>query len=120
MIPVLTTDTSRALDQFTTRSGQITETDLMRNAGRAVACEVNKMLGADTDCSILVVCGKGHNGGDGIAAAGFLTQWGYTPDVRLLGKVEDMDDTVRATYTEAGIEVKEECAAEGEDLSGMI
>ena len=117
MIPVLTTETSRSLDQFTTRSGQITETDLMRNAGRAVAQEVNRMLGADTDRSILVVCGKGHNGGDGIAAAGFLAQLGYTPNVCLLGKVEDMDDTVSATYKEAGIEVKEECAADGEDLS---
>ena len=117
MIPVLTTETSRSLDQFTTRSGQITETDLMRNAGRAVAQEVNRMLGADTDRSILVVCGKGHNGGDGIAAAGFLAQLGYRPNVCLLGKVEDMDDTVSATYKEAGIEVKEECAADGEDLS---
>lgn len=117
MIPVLTTDMSRALDQFTTRSGRITEVDLMRNAGRAVALEATKMLGADTESSILIVCGKGHNGGDGIAAAGFLTQWGYSPDVLLLGKVEDMDDTVSTTYQEAGIEATEDSAADGEDVS---
>ncbi|MFC1484180.1 NAD(P)H-hydrate dehydratase [Candidatus Neomarinimicrobiota bacterium] len=117
MNPVLTTDISRALDQFTIRSGRITEVDLMRNAGRAVALEASKMLGADTDAAILIVCGKGHNGGDGIAAAGFLTQWGYSPDVQLLGKVEDMDETVSVTYQEAGIEATEDGSADGVDVS---
>jgi NAD(P)H-hydrate epimerase len=92
---------SRALDQFTIRSGRITEVDLMRNAGRAVALEASKM----------------HNGGDGIAAAGFLTQWGYSPDVQLLGKVEDMDETVNRTYQEADIEATEDGTTDGVDVS---
>ena len=77
MINVLTTAGSRALDQYTVRKGRVTEVDLMRNAGRVVAIEAGKLLRGDTNRPLLVVCGKGHNGGDGIAAAGFLSSWDY-------------------------------------------
>ena len=77
MINVLTTAGSRALDRYTVRKGRVTEVDLMRNAGRVVAIEAGKLLRGDTNRPVLIVCGKGHNGGDGIAAAGFLSSWGY-------------------------------------------
>jgi NAD(P)H-hydrate epimerase len=79
----------------------------MRNAGRAVAIEAGRMLQADTHSPILVVCGKGHNGGDGVAAAGFLSAWGYASTVVLLGTLDDMDEVVSQIYREADIEVRE-------------
>ncbi|MFB0516122.1 MAG: NAD(P)H-hydrate dehydratase [Candidatus Neomarinimicrobiota bacterium] len=112
MINLLTTNSCRALDRYTIRSGTRTEVDLMRNAGRAVAIEAGKLLRSDTTRPILVVCGKGHNGGDGIAAAGFLTSWGYQCSVVMLGKTEEMDEVVGATYQEAGINVREKVLPE--------
>ena len=38
--------------------------------------------------NILVFVGKGNNGGDGLAAARFLTNWGYQPEV-ILSTTED-------------------------------
>ncbi len=107
MINILTTADSRALDRYTVRKGRVTEVDLMRNAGRATAIEAGKLLRGDTNRPVLIVCGKGHNGGDGIAAAGFLASWGYGCTVALLGKIGDMDEVVAATYREAGIQVRE-------------
>jgi len=107
MINLLTTTSCRALDRYSVRSGRIMEIDLMRNAGRAVAVEAGKLLQGATSCPVLVVCGKGHNGGDGIAAAGFLASWGYGCTVALLGETGDMDQVVGATYQEAGVQVGE-------------
>ncbi|MQY63251.1 MAG: NAD(P)H-hydrate dehydratase [Calditrichaeota bacterium] len=107
MINVLTTAGSRALDRYTVRKGRVTEVDLMRNAGRAVAIETGKLLRGDTNRPVLIVCGKGHNGGDGIAAAGFLSSWGYECTVALLGKIEEMDEVVAAAHREAGVQVRE-------------
>ncbi|UCH11249.1 MAG: NAD(P)H-hydrate dehydratase [Fidelibacterota bacterium] len=107
MIKVLTTARSQALDRHTVRSGHNSEVDLMRNAGRAIAIETGRLLRADTRRPVLVVCGKGHNGGDGVAAAGFLSAWGYSCTVALLGTLADMDEVVSEIYREAGIEVRE-------------
>ncbi|MFC1543012.1 NAD(P)H-hydrate dehydratase [Candidatus Neomarinimicrobiota bacterium] len=107
MINLLTTADSRALDRYTVRKGVLSEVDLMRNAGRCVAVEAAKMLSGDLDQSILIVCGKGHNGGDGIAAAGFLISWGYQCTVALVGKTDEMDDVVSTTFQEAAIQIKE-------------
>ncbi|MFA5890764.1 MAG: NAD(P)H-hydrate dehydratase [Actinomycetota bacterium] len=49
---------------------------LMRNAGFAVARAARAMLGGTSGLRIVVVCGKGNNGGDGIVAGRFLTGWG--------------------------------------------
>ena len=107
MIRLLNTASSRALDRFTVGQGQLTEVDLMRNAGRAVAIEAGKLLRGARSRGILVVCGKGHNGGDGIAAAGFLASWGYGCTVVLVGQLEDLDSVVKATYEAAQVQVME-------------
>ncbi|MCI4353360.1 MAG: NAD(P)H-hydrate dehydratase [Thermoplasmata archaeon] len=57
---------------------------LMENAGRAVAEEAARHLKGPTD-GIAILAGTGNNGGDGFAAAHYLKQWGFSPDVWLLG-----------------------------------
>ena len=53
---------------------------LMENAGRAVADAIRR--DHPQPCRVLVVCGKGMNGGDGFVAARHLAAWGF--DVRVL------------------------------------
>ncbi|MCK4579649.1 MAG: NAD(P)H-hydrate dehydratase [Candidatus Marinimicrobia bacterium] len=107
MLEVLDTAASRSLDRLTVQSGRISEVGLMRNAGRAVAIEAALMVNGDRNKGIAVVCGKGHNGGDGIAAAGFLNSWGYPVQTLLTGTADELDSVVAEIFAEAGIEVTE-------------
>lgn len=56
---------------------------LMENAGRAVAEEATHHL-PPAPARVAIVAGTGNNGGDGSAAAFYLQQWGYAPEVWLL------------------------------------
>lgn len=47
------------------------ETVLIENAGRAVAEEACAFLGGAARKRIVLLCGKGNNGGDGLAALRF-------------------------------------------------
>jgi len=63
---------------------------LMENAGREVANLVLNELEIDLDWPILVIAGKGNNGGDGLVAARHLVNQGATCEVLLLGRQEEV------------------------------
>ncbi len=75
MIPVLTPDEMHAADARTIASGT-PESVLMQRAGRAVAWRVRQVLGGTYGRRVVVVCGKGNNGGDGRITASALAEWG--------------------------------------------
>ncbi|MBM3674664.1 MAG: NAD(P)H-hydrate dehydratase [Actinobacteria bacterium] len=54
---------------------------LMERAGRAVAREVRRVLGGTYGRRVVVLCGEGNNGGDGLVAARVLRAWGARVDV---------------------------------------
>jgi len=58
----------------------VTLDSLMENAGRVVAEEATRHL-PPPPARVAVVAGAGNNGGDGTAAAFYLHQWGYSPEV---------------------------------------
>lgn len=47
---------------------------------------------------VLVVCGKGNNGGDGFVSARHLANRGFSVQVILLGKPNDLTDDARSNY----------------------
>jgi NAD(P)H-hydrate epimerase len=49
---------------------------LMERAGRAVARAVRRECGGIYGARVVIVCGKGNNGGDGLVAARVLRGWG--------------------------------------------
>ena len=59
----------RRLDLNAVEAGVSIHT-LMANAGKALA------EAARSDGKVVLLCGKGNNGGDGFAAAGVLLRWG--------------------------------------------
>ena len=73
----------KEVDSYTIDKIGIPSIVLMERAALCVAEEV--MKAADKSCRILVVCGTGNNGADGMAAARILHQNGYQTDVMLLG-----------------------------------
>ena len=54
---------------------------LMERAGRAVAWTVRRALRGTYGRRVVLVCGKGNNGGDGLVAARVLASWGVRASV---------------------------------------
>jgi len=78
----------RAIDRATSERFGVPSTNLMENAGSAVAEHVlAHYRGAN---KIVVFCGKGNNGGDGFVAARYLHQAGKQVQVILLADRVDL------------------------------
>jgi NAD(P)H-hydrate epimerase len=64
---------------------------LMEHAGLAVARAVRTYAPA-TFAPVLVCCGTGFNGGDGLAAARHLREWGYPLRIVIAGSMDRLRD----------------------------
>ena len=96
---------SRELDRLSQEKFGIPSYSLMRRAGEAVADLLLRRWPNAVGSSVLVVAGKGNNGGDGLVAARKLMQVGVRPRVILLARVADLKgDAARAhgDYVAAG------------------
>jgi NAD(P)H-hydrate epimerase len=99
---------------------------LMENAGLAVAQEAWLLLGELADRRILVLCGPGNNGGDGLVAARHLKDWGADVAVALLTpRPEDPNlaqlrerEVPVLVLEEQGAGIKEQGSGLAEALSG--
>ena len=78
--PCYLSDELRALEA----SAHDAEPPLMERAGRAAAEWLR--LHAAPSARLLVIAGPGNNGGDALVVARLLREWGYRPDVVLLGE----------------------------------
>ncbi len=75
--PALSCAQLRELDRRAQDEGGLSVETLMENAGRAAAEEARRMLesgGKPQPWNILILCGSGNNGGDGLAAARILNR----------------------------------------------
>jgi NAD(P)H-hydrate epimerase len=114
-LPVVAASAMRALDFDATARFGIPARDLMENAGRAVAAETISFLkerGVEAaKARVVVVCGRGANGGDGLAAARHLKAAGASAWVYLCApkKDEEYPELVRVNLEaakKAGVEVR--------------
>lgn len=89
LVPTLTTAQMVEVDRLMIENYQIELIQMMENAGRNLARLAVKMLDDDiVDRPIVVLAGRGNNGGGGLVAARHLLNWGawvqvitaYTPD----------------------------------------
>lgn len=72
----------RELDAYTIEHEPITAIDLMERASRAFVDWFSQHI--DGTKNIGIVCGTGNNGGDGLAIARMLDDWGYPIKVWIL------------------------------------
>jgi NAD(P)H-hydrate epimerase len=85
MQPVFTAAEMRALDARAIETLNIPGPRLMENAGRGAAAVIAREWAPVRGRRILVLCGKGNNGGDGFVVARHLKTKGARPRVLLVG-----------------------------------
>jgi ADP-dependent NAD(P)H-hydrate dehydratase / NAD(P)H-hydrate epimerase len=88
----------REIDRQTTERFGVPSMELMENAAAATARTVTELLTGKAEKRILVLCGKGNNGGDGAATARMLANTGARVDVVLLGKLEETKGDAKTNF----------------------
>ena len=105
--PLVDTAQMRALDQYTIETLDVPGDVLMESAGRAVVEVVLERLAPGDP--VLVVCGSGNNGGDGLVIARQLHQLGVPVRVALLAEADALcGDAARnfARARDVGVEIE--------------
>lgn len=85
--PFLSRDQVRAFDQHAIQKLGIPGPVLMENAGRGAA-QVLQSLGING--RVVICCGKGNNGGDGLVMARHLANWGFDAACFVFAMPEDL------------------------------
>jgi ADP-dependent NAD(P)H-hydrate dehydratase / NAD(P)H-hydrate epimerase len=99
MQKVVTAEEMREIDRLTTEKYGIPSIILMENAAHAAARIIlGKFNGSVKGKSVLVLCGKGNNGGDGAALARILWNLGASVQVFLFGKIEDTKGDAKTNF----------------------
>jgi hydroxyethylthiazole kinase-like uncharacterized protein yjeF len=87
---VLTAEQMREADRLTTERYGIPSLQLMENAGAAIAGYLWSAYPELASRKVLVLCGKGNNGGDGLVVARRLRERGASPRVILFAEPSAM------------------------------
>lgn len=94
---LLTAAQSRELDRISQQKYRVDSYVLMTNAGDAVARTIARRWPAEMARGVLVIAGKGNNGGDGLVAARRLHQTGErVRSVLLASQIDLKGDAARA------------------------
>src|SRR5918997_747535 len=89
----------REIDRLTTERHAVPSPLLMEAAASAAARAVSSLLPEKfPDIHVLVLCGRGNNGGDGAALARILWTAGATVEALLFGRVDDARGDARTNF----------------------
>lgn len=91
--PIITSEQMADVDREAVNNG-LSITQMMEYAGLGCARIMQKFEGS----KILILVGKGHNGGDGLAAARHLINWGYDVKILMAESPEDFREASKTHY----------------------
>ena len=112
---VLTAEQMQSIDRRAIEEIGIIGPILMENAGREIAAAIRKRFPGLGSKNIVIVSGKGNNGGDGFVVARHLYNWGGRVRVILLAEKKDLNGDAALNCGIAdkmGIEIIESAGAE--------
>ena len=115
---VVTSRQMAAIDRETIALGTPGLT-LMERAGEAVAAALAAGGWLDAGGPVLIVCGKGNNGGDGLVIARSLAEAGLGVKVLLLAAPSDLTSDARASYESLGPRIAVQCPAPAAWLAAL-
>ncbi|WP_258103930.1 NAD(P)H-hydrate dehydratase [Marinoscillum sp. MHG1-6] len=85
MIPILQTEQIRAADAYTIQNEPIPSIQLMERASHAFVDRFLKIV--DRGRRMVIFCGVGNNGGDGLAIGRILSEQGWSVSIFIIGDV---------------------------------
>ncbi|MGB0911605.1 MAG: NAD(P)H-hydrate dehydratase [Nitrospirales bacterium] len=97
-IPLVTAAQMQILDQRTINEAKIPGLTLMERAGKGVVQTLKQQCGSPSGKFIVVFCGKGNNGGDGLVIARLLTQLRANVHIILLAKPKELTKDALSMY----------------------
>ncbi|HEX2930901.1 MAG TPA: NAD(P)H-hydrate dehydratase [Candidatus Binatia bacterium] len=89
---VVTADQMRALDRLTIEKYSTPSLTLMERAGEGIAQAILERFGRNAKNGVLVVAGKGNNGGDGFVVARLLKKKRIPTEVALLARQNELSN----------------------------
>ncbi len=98
MQPVFTAAQSRNFDTYLIEAIGIPSPVLMENAARGAQNALSDWLGVPGETEIVIVCGTGNNGGDGMALARLLIEQSHNVTVFLAGDASKLSDDAKLQY----------------------
>ncbi len=101
LMEIVTSDEMKRIDRHAIRSMKIPSLDLMERAGRSVVEALVARCGSPAGRAILVLCGKGNNGGDGLVVARLLRALGCDPLALLVADPDSLAGDAAANLAKA-------------------
>ncbi|MBI4811641.1 MAG: NAD(P)H-hydrate epimerase [Ignavibacteriales bacterium] len=98
MEAVVTSAEMQACDRYAIDTLKIPGLILMENAGRGVVEMMEKHFGSMAGKTVIIVCGKGNNGGDGYVVARHLFNRGARIVVVLIGKASELKGDAKVNF----------------------
>lgn len=95
---ILTAAQMAEVDRLTTERYFIPSILLMENAGRSFVDELGKAYPKLKNKRIVILCGRGNNGGDGFVAARYLALRGAKPSILLFADPEKLRGDARTNW----------------------
>ncbi len=98
MIPIVTAEQMRALDHRTITEAHVPSLTLMERAGAGVVSHLEAWYGPLAGKSIVILCGKGNNGGDGFVIGRLLRRKKARTHVVLLASPVELSRDAKTMY----------------------
>ena len=95
------------LDRQTIEDYGIPGQELMERAGAHVAGIIQSRFGSAEERSVLILAGKGNNGGDGFVVARLLAESGWQITLLLFAGADSLRGDARTNYTRIPLSVKQ-------------
>lgn len=119
MPKVVTVAQMQAIESAADRAG-VSYAAMMESAGQAVAEAVLDQLADPAQEKVVVLCGKGNNGGDGLVAAHYLAEAGAQVAVYAAQPVDDDDAKVQRLRARGLLVVDAENDQRGRVLQNLL
>jgi NAD(P)H-hydrate epimerase len=108
---ILSASEMQRIDRLTTERYGIPSLTLMENAGRGVVEFLTTRLAPLEQHRVVILCGKGNNGGDGMVVARLLRDQGLKPRVLLFADAESLRGDAAVNYQRLRISGQPEAVA---------